>query len=161
MTAALRLIHLLALGLWIGSVVFFSLVAAPALFGALGREAAGRAVSAIFPRYYAFGGVCGVLALLSGVLIGARQAAWGRMLTLELALVALMTGIVAYSGRVLLPRAAQARQALAAAAEGAPERDAARARFAAIHRRSVLLNGTVLLLGVAAFALAAARRPPG
>ena len=62
MTALLRFVHLLALGLWIGSIVFFSLVTAPGLFGALPRDQAGQAVSAIFPRYYAFGAACGLTA---------------------------------------------------------------------------------------------------
>jgi uncharacterized membrane protein len=159
MTAALRFVHLLALGLWIGSVVFFSLVAAPGLFGALPRDAAGRAVSAIFPRYYAFGAACGVTALLSGLLLGAKQASWGRLLIIELALLALMTGIVLYSGSVVLPQASEARAALAGARE-ATAPDTAQARFDALHRRSVLLNGTVLLLGVVAVALAAVQRSP-
>jgi len=158
MTALLRFIHLMTLGLWIGSVVFFSLVAAPGLFGALPRDLAGRAVSAIFPRYYAFGAACGLTALLSGLLLGVRQGAWGRLLVFELLLLALMTGIVLYSGRVVLPQASEARAALAEA-QGTPSLDAAQARFGALHRRSVLLNGTVLLLGVVAFALAAVQRP--
>lgn len=160
MAAVLKFVHLLALGLWLGSVVFFSFVAAPTLFGALGRETAGRAVSAIFPRYYALGGACGALALLSGLLLGAKQAAWGRLLLIELVILALTTGIVVYAGGALLPRAAQARQELAQAPEGAAGHDEARARFAVLHRRSVLLNGAVLILGVAAFALAVAQRPP-
>src|SRR3989442_15952757 len=100
MTAPLRFVHLLALGLWIGSVVFFSLVAAPGLFGALPRDAAGRAGSALFPRYYAFGAACGVTAPPSGLLLRARQGARGRLLVIQLALVALVTGIVLYSGRL-------------------------------------------------------------
>jgi uncharacterized membrane protein len=159
LAALLRFVHLLAIGLWIGSVVFFSLVAAPSLFGSLPRDLAGRAVSAIFPRYYAFGGACGLVAILSGLLLGARRPSWGRLLMIELALLAVMMGLVLYSGRVILPRASQARAALAEA-QGTPGLDEAQARFAALHRRSVLLNGTVLVLGVAAFALAAALRPP-
>ena len=159
MTALLRFVHLLALGLWIGSIVFFSLVTAPGLFGALPRDQAGQAVSAIFPRYYAFGAACGLTALLSGLLLGARRVSWGRLLMIELALLALMTGIVLYSGRVVLPRASEARAALAEAREE-PALESAQARFDALHRRSVLLNGTVLLLGLVAFAVAAAQRSP-
>ncbi len=157
--ALLRFVHLLALGLWIGSVVFFSLVAAPSLFGALPRDLAGRAVSAIFPRYYAFGGACGLVAILSGLLLGAQRAWWGRLLLIELALLAVMTGLVLYSGRVVLPQASQARAALAVA-QGTPELENAQARFDRLHRLSVQLNGTVLLLGVVAFALATVVRPP-
>jgi len=160
MAALLRFAHLLALGVWIGSVVFFSFVVAPSLFGALPRDAAGRAVSTIFPRYYAFGAVCGALALLSGLLLGVLQVARGRALAAELILLALMIGIVAYAGRVVLPEASRARQALALAPEGAAEHDRTQARFDCLHRRSVLLNGTVLLLGLAALALAVVARPP-
>jgi putative copper export protein len=159
MTALLRFVHLLALGLWVGSVVFFSFVVAPALFGALPRDLAGRAVSAIFPRYYAFGGACGLVAILSGLLIGARQVSWGRLLVVETVLLVVMTGLVAYSGCVVLPRAAHAR-ALLAGPEGAPGFAEAETRFASLHRLSVLLNGAVLLLGLAAFALAAVQPAP-
>ena len=158
MTALLRFVHLLSLGIWVGSVVFFSFVTAPALFGALPRDMAGRAVSAIFPRYYALGGACGALALLTGLLLGARQPAWGRLLAAELVLLALMTGIVVYAGRVVLPEAGRARLALPSL-EGTPAYDDAKARFDSLHRRSVLLNGTVLILGVVSIALVALQKP--
>ncbi|MFB6270295.1 MAG: DUF4149 domain-containing protein [Halobacterium sp.] len=44
-----------ALGMWLGSIVFFSLIAAPALFEELGEERAGDAVNVVFPKYYSFG----------------------------------------------------------------------------------------------------------
>ena len=62
MAATLRYLHLLALVIWIGGVVFFSFFTAPALFSALPREMAGRATAAIFPRYYMMGGICGGVA---------------------------------------------------------------------------------------------------
>ena len=150
----------MTLGVWVGSVVFFSFIAAPTLFGALGKETAGRAVSAIFPRYYALGAVCGAVAIVSGLLLGARQAAWGRSLLVEMVIVLLMVGAVGYAGWVLLPQAAQARLDRARAADGSSEQAEAQARFASLHRRSVLLNGAVLLLGLTAFLLAAIERPP-
>jgi hypothetical protein len=52
-----------ALGLWLGSIVFFSLIAAPALFDELGEERAGDAVNVVFPKYYAFGVGMGAVAL--------------------------------------------------------------------------------------------------
>ena len=44
-----------ALGVWLGSIVFFSFVAAPALFSELDEDRAGDAVNVVFPRYYVFG----------------------------------------------------------------------------------------------------------
>lgn len=52
-----------ALGMWLGSVVFFSLIAAPALFDELGEERAGDAVNVVFPKYYSFGIWMGAVAL--------------------------------------------------------------------------------------------------
>lgn len=157
MTALLRTVHLLALGVWVGSVVF-SFFTAPTLFGALPRDLAGRAVSAIFPRYYALGAVCGAVALLSGFLMGRRQPAFGRLLACELVLLLLMTGIVLYAGRVVLPQAAEARSSLPTL-EGTPAFDGAKARFDALHRRSVMLNGAVLILGVASIAIYSLQKP--
>jgi acyl phosphate:glycerol-3-phosphate acyltransferase len=86
MLALVRVLHLLALGLWFGSVLFFSLVATPIIFdsfGALagkpregvpawlptpltkeqGTQLAGLAVGPIFPWYYLLQAVCGVVAV--------------------------------------------------------------------------------------------------
>ena len=48
---------------WLGIMAFFAGVVAPAAFSTLDREAAGRFVSAVFPRYYAVGAALGALAL--------------------------------------------------------------------------------------------------
>jgi putative copper export protein len=159
MIAALRYAHLLALAVWIGSVVFLSFVAAPALFGALPREMAGRATAAIFPPYHALGAACGLVAILTALLAAARAGAWTRPLAIEIGMLVLMTGLTLCNRQTILPRAQAARAALAGPA-GSPEPEAARARFAALHRISVALNGAVLLLGLGTLAIASVR-PPG
>jgi len=53
-----------ALGMWLGSIVFFSFVGAPALFDELGEDRAGDAVNVVFPRYYSFGLWMGAVALV-------------------------------------------------------------------------------------------------
>lgn len=63
MSVSALLVHA-ALGLWLGSIVFFSFVAAPALFDELGEERAGDAVNVVFPRYYSFGLWMGAVALV-------------------------------------------------------------------------------------------------
>ena len=67
MTALLRLCYLLALSVWIGEVVFFSFVAAPAIFSVLGPAPARELVSAIFPRYYTIGISAATVTLVSAV----------------------------------------------------------------------------------------------
>jgi len=56
-----------ALGAWLGSIVFFSFVAAPALFAELGTDRAGEAVNVVFPRYYLFGVAMAAVALAAWV----------------------------------------------------------------------------------------------
>jgi len=51
----MRQLTLAAVAVWLGAMGFFAFIVAPAAFSALDREAAGRFVSAVFPRYYAVG----------------------------------------------------------------------------------------------------------
>ena len=55
----------IAVVLWLGVMGFFAFVVAPAAFTALDREAAGRFVGAVFPRYYVVGAVLGSCALVA------------------------------------------------------------------------------------------------
>jgi putative copper export protein len=153
--ALLRFAHLVAVAVWVGSIVFFSFVAAPSIFGALPREMAGRAVAVIFPRYYLLGGAGGGAALLTAILRGVARGRFGRALGLEALLLLAMLGLTAYAGLVVLPRAAAIRETLPRL-EGTEGYAEAKTRFDALHARSVGLNGAVLLLGLAAIACLAA-----
>jgi hypothetical protein len=139
----------LALVVWVGEVVFLSLVAAPGLFAALPRETAGQAVGALFPAYYAIGAAAGAVAVGAAAWLwrGApRSARWGA-LTIMLGL---MLAATLYAGAVVHPRARALRPALHAAAEGG-----ARAEFERLHRLAVSLNVGVLLLGLASVCIGA------
>ena len=138
-------IYLAALGCWFGGIVFFSFFTAPAVFTVLPRPEAGQLISMIFPRYYMLGYVAGtaslVLAIYFTAVRGPRIWWGGTTLALAIAL-----GITFYAGRVILPRA----DAIRTVTEE-PNPDAARkAEFDRLHRMSVILNGTVLLLNLAA-----------
>jgi hypothetical protein len=158
-TAVLRVAQIAGLGLWMGAVVFFSFVTAPALFAALPREMAGRATAAIFPRYYALGWMCGGVALAAAIAEAASRGwSWRRVATALL--LTAMLGMSFYAGRVILPRAGAERAVMDDPARE-PEREAAASRFARLHGASVALNGAVLLLGAGALVLASlAPRPP-
>lgn len=138
LNTALNFIEHFAVTLWFGSVVFFSFFVAPVLFRALGQEQAGRAVRAIFPRYYLLGIVCGVLMVAVHLARGFLYY-WGGMTKPAIVLFALLTLINIYARQDLTPDINAARDA------GAPMK----ARFDALHRRSVLLNSFVLICGVA------------
>jgi hypothetical protein len=107
MTGVLGVAARLALGVWAGALVFFSLAAAPAIFARLPREEAGRAVAAIFPAYYLTGWIAGGVAA-AAILAGerpSRRRRW-RVTLLGLALAASL-----YGGLVLLPQVRAARAA--------------------------------------------------
>jgi len=148
----MRSLASVAVSLWLGAMAFFAFVVAPAAFATLEREAAGRLVTAILARYYLAGIVLGVLALAgcvgSSMLRGWRGSDW-----LPLALVVLMLALTLYAWAVVLPAAHAAREA------GAGTSPAEAGRFARLHRLSSVLNGTVMIAGVALLVVEVIRKP--
>lgn len=139
----------LALGLWVGALVFVSFIVAPAVFGAMPSETAGTVMGAIFPRYYAFTGAAGVVALLAALPL--RRAARGSSWIAVVGMMVVMLAATAYAGAFVSPQARALRSTL----HREPVDPAVRAEFDALHRRAVQLNGVVLLLGLAATAVVA------
>jgi uncharacterized membrane protein len=157
--ALLRVLEVVALAVWVGSIVFFSFVVAPSLAGALPQEMFGRAVAVVFPRYYMTGGICAAVTLLSGAAHWLTVRPRGCAPVLRLLLIAAMAATTAWAGLVVLPEARAARERMYAAAAG-PDQEQAKQAFDAIHRRSVMFNGGTLLMGLASLALLVHRREP-
>ncbi len=148
---------ILALAVWVGSIVFFSVVVAPGVFRSLGQSQAGDLLSRLFPDYYLTGTLCGGAALAILVLLFLFDSGWRGMRFFQLILVSLMLGGNLYAGNILEGRVHRFRQERISAPTRA-ERDEAQKRFEALHQRSVTLNLAVLGLGVAALGTTAARR---
>jgi hypothetical protein len=150
-SGVLRFVHLLAVGLWLGEIVFFSFVGAPAIFQVLERARAGDLTSVIFPRYYTLGLVAGAVGTASALALAARAGAPGlwRAAALALALGVVMTGVAGWG---LTPRARALRPALLTAAPDDP----VHAEFARIHRAAVGLNAGTLLVALVGLGCAAA-----
>jgi putative copper export protein len=150
MTNGLQLLHLfdfvflVAMSAWLGSILFFSFGVAPILFRVLPPEHAGRLVRALFPIYYAWGTTAGAVALpatFCGPLAVPEMR--GPWVAVRAGVILLGVLIMFYGGNVLTPAINAARDA------GPPEA----ARFGRLHRRSVWLNGLVLVLGLSALGL--------
>lgn len=143
---------LVVLQVWSGGIVFLSFLVAPALFGQLAPEEAGRTMSLLFPPYYTVGMACGALTSILGVVLARQQkpGAWHVVPMLSL----LLLGLTAWAGLIVQPRAAALRSELRD-----PERSAvARPEFDRLHRRAEQLNaavlvGTLVLTGVLTLAL--------
>ena len=138
-------IYLAALGCWFGGIVFFSFFTAPAVFTVLPRPEAGQLISTIFPRYYMLGYVVGTISLVLAIYFTAVRGPriWWGATTVALAIA---LGITFYAGTAILPRA----DAIRTVNEAANPDPAIKAEFDKLHRTSVILNGAVLLLNIAA-----------
>ncbi len=143
--------YLIALVAWIGAILFFSFGVAPIIFKVLPAESAARFVRVLFPRYYAWGAMCGAIALPA--YLGAPlsfQEFRGPSVALQALLILAGTLLMFYCGQSLTPAINAARDA---GLDGKP-------RFDRLHRRSVRLNGAVLLIGLGLIVAFAARGGP-
>jgi len=152
---AVRSLPSLAVSLWLGVMGCFALLVAPAAFASLEREAAGRLVTAVFPRYYLAGVVLGALALVGCVGRGVSRAR--GMDWLPLGLVVLMLALTIYAWAVVLPAAHAAREALRASGGSGTVTEAV--RFARLHRLSGMLNVAVMAAGIVFLVMEVTRRP--
>ncbi len=123
----LNTLLLIAVGVWLGAMVFFASVVAPTVFGTLEPQLAGQMIRRVFPRYYLFGLIC--LSVASLVSVFAPSAApW-----ITVACV-VMLGATWYARQVLMPQVNAARDAMLVQNEShSPE-------FDRLHKRSVQLN---------------------
>ncbi|MFQ5544305.1 MAG: DUF4149 domain-containing protein [Nitrospiria bacterium] len=140
----LKFIHLLSLVIWIGGIVFFSFVAAPAIFKTLPRAQAGDVVAKIFPIYYKIAYVCGPLSL--GTLLGvsiqkASSPVWNFLC------IALMTVLTFYSGIVIGRKVRQLKKERNAASTDVIQQEKEKA-FKKLHGISMALNMLVLMIGM-------------
>jgi uncharacterized membrane protein len=142
--------------IWLGAMGFFAFLVAPAVFATLDRDATGRLVSAIFPRYYLVGTILGLVAL-AACIARSLPSGWRTWDVVTAALVLVMLALTLYAWMVVLPAAHAAREALREAGAGASPAEAV--RFARLHRLSAVLNGTVMLAGALLLAVEVMRRP--
>ncbi len=146
MTIAL-FVYLLALACWLGGIIFFSFFTAPMIFTRLPIVEAGKVISAIFPRYYALGYIAGIISLALAIYFTSMRHSriWWAGATLA---IAIALAITLYAGMIVRPRVDSIRTV---AEESTPD-PALKAEFDHLHHLSVMLNGAVLLLNLAALA---------
>lgn len=149
-------LHLLAALLWLGGMLFLSLVLVPALRGTQDQALMSRLMSIVGQRYRRLGWWAMGLLVLTGLVNALGRwglqpllttAFWGsasgRLLALKLLLVALMFSLSALHDFVLGPRASARRLA------GAPAEELARLRRQASWLGRVNLGFGLLVLGLA------------
>jgi uncharacterized membrane protein len=147
--AFLKFLMLLALIVWIGGIIFFAMVEAPALFAVLpSREMAGNVVSRSLAALHWMGIVSGVVFLLCSLLYNRLRHAQPKPLAAGHILVLLMLLLTAISQFAITPRM-RALRAEMKVIDNLPWNDPRRLEFDRLHSWSTRLEGGVLLLGVA------------
>ena len=144
-------VYAVALTAWVGSILFFSLGAAPIIFGVLGEQAGAKFARALFPRFYLWGAIAGAIALpafVAGPLC--YHEFRGPMVGVQAMVI--LAGILCmlYGANSLTPAINQARDTGPAGQE----------RFKLLHRRAAWLNGFVLAIGLGLLVAFATRRAP-
>lgn len=139
---ALKYIHLFAITIWLGGMVFFSYVAAPAAFKVLERQTAGDFVGVVFPKYFIMGYVASTVLLITLYVIGKNNLAAIRA---PLIIMAVLVGLTFVHGLVIGPKARSIKGEYRALADG-PEKTALKKAFGKIHGVSAVLNLVIVLL---------------
>jgi uncharacterized membrane protein len=155
----LRFLMLLSLVIWIGGLIFFAFVMAPALFNPAvlpTRQLAGNVVSRTLGALHWMAIGCGIVFAItsmidSRVVNGAAQPFAPRRLLVYLMIILTLVSMFAIS-----PRMQVLRQQMVMIDE-VPHDDARRVEFNRLHQWSTRIEGTVLVLGLALLFLTARR----
>jgi hypothetical protein len=145
-------LHIAVLAFWVGVMLFFSGLLAPIAFQTFPQAQAGDLMNKLFAPYHIVGYVCGGAALLSAWFAGGFRGKVRNGLLIGL------LGATLYAGLVLSPEARTLRAELRQT-DTATENPVTKARFDALHRRAVALNGAILIAATSALIWAVVAPP--
>lgn len=143
----LTYLHLLAVALLIGKIVFLSFVAAPILVRTLNADAFARVVRQLIPRYYALGMIAAIVGWASVTGLGLLTG-FGPLTLIAATLWLGVLAIETYCRADLTPRINALTDQFRDAAQRRMDTVEIRKDREALHRRSVLLNSLALVLGL-------------
>ena len=145
-----RFAQVLALGAWVGSIIYFSVVVAPGAFRVLSTgDQAGRLVGFTLGGLHDMGVIAAIVYLVAAVVLGRSIGALVQPAAIGVVLMLLLTLV---SQQFVIPRMDGLRAQMGSV-EGTPGGNPLRAQFDRLHGVSVELEGGVLLIGVAALFL--------
>jgi uncharacterized membrane protein len=154
MTSILRFVQVFALGTWVGSIFYFSAAVAPGAFRVLSNpDQAGALVQFTLGRLHTLGVVAALLYLFASV--GLAQSFKGLIRPAAIGVI-LMLSLTITSQHFVTPKLAALRAQMGSIT-AAPTTDPLRVEFDRLHRISVNIEGSVLLIGFAALFLTVRR----
>jgi Domain of unknown function (DUF4149) len=151
MNNVLRFIQFLALGTWVGSIIYFIAVVTRGAFAVLTRDEAGLLVGFTISGLHQLGIIAAVLFLIAALALEKTLAALIRPAA---ACVLIMLVLTLFSQHAVLPRIDALRHDMVSV-DNTPPTDPRRTEFDRLHTISVDLESAVLLLGLAALFLSA------
>jgi uncharacterized membrane protein len=145
--SAVRFLMLLALVVWVGGIIFFAFVVAPAAFAVLpSHQMAGNVVNRALPILHWMGIVSGLVFLAAGMVASRGSGATGSVGTRSL-LVAIMVLLTLISQAGVSRRMSVLRAEMGTI-DVLARSDPRRAEFNRLHGWSTGIEGTVLALGL-------------
>jgi Domain of unknown function (DUF4149) len=146
MTTVVRFLQFLTLGTWVGAVLYFGAIVAPAAFSVLNPDQAGALVGLTLGRLHLMGIVAGVIYLLVTAIWARSAAALLRPASLLVVIMVVLTFISQYwvSGTM------DALRGQMGSVAATPATNQLRASFDRLHRISVNLEMAVLAAGLLA-----------
>jgi hypothetical protein len=135
------MIYQLTIALWAGGNAIFTMMLTPILFRTESRDSAARIVGNLFPGYFRWGLICGVVALIC------RLVSRGVDLKLPMIILVVMLAVTSFQAFYLEPRVAELKQKIGSF-ETTSKEDPLRKEFSKLHAVSAVCNLTVLTGGV-------------
>jgi hypothetical protein len=155
MTTFFRILRLIALASWVGSLVFFGFVAQVAFTTLPDAHQAGIVVRGSLIALHHLGLAAGLVYLLCTLALLGTQGDTHPVRAAELALVIAMLVLTLYSQFSVLPKMEHDRLALGGDVATAPLSAPAHRDFDRLHGLSVKLEGAVLVEGLLLLAMGA------
>ncbi len=137
------ILYRLAIACWVGGTALFTFVLTPTIFKSFNRDTAGGIVGELFPGYFKWGLVCGVVALATIFLSSAVKHK-----TVAAVIIAVMIAITATQAFVIEPKAAALKNEIPSF-ETTPKDDPLRIKFRKLHGVSAAGNLVVIVGGIA------------
>lgn len=142
-------IAVLLLGVWLGSMIFFSFAVAPSAFSVLPtREIAGAMVTSTIGKIEILGLIIGPLLLLIQAANWSSTSVSISIKALQAVLILLMVASAALSRFWISPAMVSLRAGMGGHIDDVPINDPMRAQFNDLHQYSVALMGSAIIAGV-------------
>jgi len=154
MTTILRILRLIAIATWVGSLIFFGFAAKVAFTVLPDPHSAGLVVRGTLISLHHLGLVAGLIYFFVTLALLATQGDSHPARAAELALIVAMLGLTVYSQYSILPRMEADRNALGGDVAASPADASAHRHFDRLHNLSVKIEGAILIEGLLLLVLA-------